>query len=238
MLSNIREQIHLWHGWPQQGRNPKSGYSYFHAVRTIVPPQPDYTSYEHFSICFPLELVWHFVVVRQAHYTHVAPVWADGAAVKKPACWSDWKGMFGISRLSWSVWRCGRAVCLGVCSLLSGPAMVLLGEGKVRVWPWFSHSADSQSFTPANTHRKVLLNELHVLASTTPTHGDRSLKSFLQISLGHSASTVLRQRERRLFWLAFISAQRAKWKGFGSFLLCDFTFLFTMRTSKTAHHAK
>lgn len=55
--STIREQIHLWHGWPQQGRNPETGYSYSHAVLTVVQPQSAYTSSEHFSICFPLEMV-------------------------------------------------------------------------------------------------------------------------------------------------------------------------------------
>lgn len=35
------------------------------ALLSAVPPQSDYTSSEHFSICFPLEMVWHFVVVRR-----------------------------------------------------------------------------------------------------------------------------------------------------------------------------
>lgn len=105
---NTGEQTHLWHGWPQQGGNPKPGYSYPHAELPAVPPQRDYTSSEKLPICFPLELVWHFVVVEQARCVHVAPAPVDGAAVRRPACWSDWKSMSGISRLSSSVWRSGR----------------------------------------------------------------------------------------------------------------------------------
>lgn len=123
--SSMKELICVWYGWVQERRNPKTGYSYLCAVLTVVTPQPDYTSSEHFAICFPLEMVWHFVVVRQGHYMNVAPVWVDGAAVREPARWSDWKSMFGISRLSSSVWCFGRGVCLGLHCSLSLPRWVM-----------------------------------------------------------------------------------------------------------------
>lgn len=55
--SILKEHIYLWHGWPQQGKNPKNGSSYLHAAFTAVTPQPDYMSFEYFSICSPVQMV-------------------------------------------------------------------------------------------------------------------------------------------------------------------------------------
>lgn len=218
---NTREQIHLWHGWPQQGRNPKTGYSYSHAALTLVPPRPDCTSSEHFSICFPLEMVWHFVVVRQAHCMLVASKRVDGAAVRKPACWSDWKNMFGISCLSSSVRRSGRGVYPGV-ALLSRPAM-LLTDGIGRVGPQSSQSAYMKTLTLPNTHTHThaLINKSVVGGSIDgiQEYMERDhLNPCSRCPVGTLNSTVLTQRERQLlFWLGSVFLHWAKWNGFWSF---------------------
>ena len=55
--STIREQVHLVASAGKEPQNPKTRYGYFHAVLSGVLPWYDYTSSEHFAICFPLEMV-------------------------------------------------------------------------------------------------------------------------------------------------------------------------------------
>lgn len=96
------------------------GYSYSHVMFTAMPYQPKHLF---FSICFPLEMVWHFVVVRQA-VIHVVPPYglmgrlsgSRPCRVIGKACW----GLAAFVRL-----RDVLAASTGGFSGSAGPAAVL-----------------------------------------------------------------------------------------------------------------
>lgn len=131
---------------------PKAGtVTYMLCIAVLTAVQPLFDSSEHFSICFSLELVWHFVVARQAYYMYEVHVRVDGTAVREPACRSDWKSMFRISRLSSSVWGSGRGLYQRVV-LLSVLALEL-SDGIGRVVTQSSLWVYKQALTLPHIHR-------------------------------------------------------------------------------------
>lgn len=119
MLLQHKETNTFVVGMTSVGRKTKKrGSCYSHVMFTAIPSQPKHLF---FSICFPLEMVWHFVVVRQA-VIHVVPLYglmgrlsgSQPCGVIEKACW----GLAAFVHLCdvlaasiWGFWLSGLPQC-------------------------------------------------------------------------------------------------------------------------------
>lgn len=160
------------------------------------------TSSEHFSICFPLEMLWHYVLVRQAHYIHVVPPYDLIGLLSG----SGPIGVIGKTCWGFAVCLQLRPLCVGGAAQLSVSAMERRG-GIVRVGP----PVLSRPNTPAHARKRLFLywNTWRVII-----YFSRSPLGMLILV------SVLRQRERQLlFYLASFCLAEQNGKALGHFMM-------------------
>lgn len=155
------------------------------------------TSSEHFSICFPLETLWHYVLVRQAHYIHVVPPYDLIGLLS---------GSGPIGVIGKTCW--GFAVCLRLRPLCVG------GLHSSLCLPWrVGPPVLSRPNTPAHASKRLFLYWNNMESDHLHYFSRSPLGLLILVS-------VVRQRERQLlFYLASFCLAEQNGKALGHFMM-------------------